>query len=95
MMNKYESIFIIDTSLGEEAIKSAVEKIKTLIEENATLDSIDEWGVRKLAYEVKKRNEGYFALVNFSAVPEFPKELERIFRITDEVIKYIIVKKDD
>jgi small subunit ribosomal protein S6 len=95
MMNKYESIFIVDTGLGEEAVKAAVEKIKALVEEHATLDSIDEWGIRKLAYEVRKQKEGYFTLINFSADPEFPKELERRYRITDEIIKYLIIKKDD
>jgi len=94
-MNKYESIFIVDTGLGEEAIKSSIEKIKALVEDHATLDSIDEWGIRKLAYEVRKQKEGYFTLINFTADPEFPKELERRYRITDEIIKYLIIKKDE
>lgn len=94
-MSKYESIFIVNSDLGEEAIKSTVEKIKTLVEGSAALDGIDEWGNRKLAYEVNKKNEGYFTLIEFTSDPEFPKELERIYRITDEVIKYLIIKKDE
>ena len=94
-MNKYESIFIVDSSLGEEAVKATVEKVKALVEEHATLDGIDEWGIRKLAYEVRKQKEGYFTLINFAADPDFPKELERRYRITDEIIKYLIIKKDD
>jgi small subunit ribosomal protein S6 len=94
MMNKYESIFIVNSGIGEDAIRAAVEKIKTLIEANATLDGIDEWGNKKLAYEVMKQKEGYYVLASFTSNPEFPKELERIFRITDEIIKYIIIKKE-
>lgn len=94
-MSKYESIFIVNSDLEEEAIKSTVEKIKTLVEGSAALDSIDEWGKRKLAYEVNKKNEGYFTLIEFTSDPEFPKELERIYRITDEVIKYLIIKKEE
>jgi small subunit ribosomal protein S6 len=94
MMNKYESIFIVNSGLGEEAIRATIDKIKVLIEENATLEGIDEWGNKKLAYEVMKQKEGYYILVNFTSNPEFPKELERIYRITDEVIKYIIIKKE-
>lgn len=94
MVNKYESIFIIDPSLDEENLKGMVEKFKGLIESSATLESIDEWGKRKLAYPVKKINEGYYTLVNFSADSSFIHELERIYKITDGVIKYIIIKKD-
>jgi small subunit ribosomal protein S6 len=94
MMNKYESIFIVNSGIGEDAIRAAVEKIKALIEANATLDGIDEWGNKKLAYEVMKQKEGYYVLAGFTSNPEFPKELERIFRITDEIIKYIIIKKE-
>lgn len=93
-MNKYESIFIVNSGLGEEAIRATIDKIKVLIEENATLEGIDEWGNKKLAYEVMKQKEGYYILANFTSNPEFPKELERIYRITDEVIKYIIIKKE-
>jgi small subunit ribosomal protein S6 len=93
MMNKYECIFIIDPEIGEEGIQALVEKFKNLLETSAQLESIDEWGKRKLAYEIADRNEGYYVLTNFSANSDFPRELERIFKITDGVIKYMIVKK--
>lgn len=93
MSNKYESIFIINPELGEENIKAVVEKFKGILETSAQLESIDEWGKRKLAYPVKDKNEGYYVLANFSADPEFPRELERIYKITDGVLKYLIVKK--
>ncbi|HEX2945679.1 MAG TPA: 30S ribosomal protein S6 [Clostridia bacterium] len=95
MMNKYESIFIINPDLGEENTAALVEKFKSLLESSAQLESIDEWGKRKLAYEIADKSEGYYVLVNFSAVPEFPHELERIYKITDGIIKYMVIKKED
>lgn len=94
MMNKYESIFIIDTDVGEEGIQALVEKFKSLLESSAQLESIDEWGKRKLAYLINDKSEGYYVLVNFSAEPEFPRELERIYKITDGIIKYMVIKKE-
>jgi small subunit ribosomal protein S6 len=94
MMNKYEAIFIISTQLEEEGIKALVEKFKNLLETSAQLESIDEWGKRKLAYPINDQNEGYYVLANFTAQSDFPRELERIFKITDGVIKYMVIKKD-
>ncbi len=95
MLNKYESIFIIDATLEEEGIKALVEKIKNLLEKSAELESIDEWGKRKLAYPINDLTEGYYVMVNFSAESEFPRELERICKITDGIIKYMIIRKDN
>lgn len=94
MVKKYESIFIINNELGEENVKALVEKFKNLLETSAQLESIEEWGKRRLAYPIDDLNEGYYVLANFSAEPNFPAELERIYKITDGIIKYIIVKKD-
>ncbi len=94
MVNKYESIFIINSEIGEENTKALVEKFKNLLETSAQLESIDEWGKRRLAYPINDKNEGYYVLVNFSAESEFPHELERIYKITDGIIKYMIIKKD-
>lgn len=94
-MRKYETIFILHPSLDEEAVKANVEKIKGVIEDGGgSIDNVDLWGKRKLAYEIAKVNEGYYTLINFSAEPELPKELDRIFRITDSVIRHIIVKSE-
>ena len=93
MMNKYESIFIINPDIDEESTKALIEKFKSLFESSAQLESIEEWGKRKLAYPINYHNEGYYVLVNFSADSNFPSELERIFKITDGIIKYLIVKK--
>jgi small subunit ribosomal protein S6 len=94
IMVKYESIFIIDTEIGEEKVKGLVEKFKNLLETSAQLESIDEWGKKKLAYPINYKTEGYYVLANFSANPDFPLELERIYKITEGIIKYMVIKKD-
>ena len=93
-MNKYETIFIVDSELEEEALKGNIEKFKTLIEANGELESIEEWGNKRLSYPVKDKNYGYYVLVNYSAPPEFPQELERVFKITDGILKFLIVRKE-
>ncbi len=94
MVNNYESIFIINTEIGEDNVKALVEKFKNLLETSAQLESIDEWGKRRLAYPIDDFNEGYYVLANFSAETTFPRELERIYKITDGILKFIIIRKD-
>ena len=94
-MVKYESIFVISTLLEEEKIKEIIEKVKSFVESNAQLESIDEWGKRRLAYKVNKQKEGYYTLMHFTAEPTFPAELERIYKITEGVMKYIVVKRGE
>lgn len=94
MQNNYETIAIINPSIDEAALKGTVEKIKDLISANGKVESVEEWGNKKLAYPVKKHSEGYYVLVNFSSNPEFIDELERVYNITDEVLKHIVIKKD-
>ena len=93
-LNKYETIFVIKPQ-EEEQLKALVEQFKNLIETQAQLDSVDEWGMKKLAYEVNKQKEGYYVLINFSANPDFPQELERNYKITESILKYIIIRKED
>ena len=94
-MRKYETIFILHPSLEEEAVKANIEKFKGVIENcGGTVENVDFWGKRKLAYEIAKVNEGYYTLINFAAGAELPSELDRIFRITDGVIRHIIVKDE-
>ena len=94
-MNKYESIIIINPNLDEAAIKALEEKLTGLINENGKLEEVKDMGKRKLAYEIKKCKEAYYKLFNFEAKPEFISELERIYRITDEIMKFITVKRED
>ena len=93
MQNNYETIMIVNSNLEEAAIKDTIAKISALISEHGTVESTEEWGKKGLAYPIKKQNEGYYVLINFSSNPEFINELDRIYNITDEVIKHIIVKK--
>jgi small subunit ribosomal protein S6 len=94
MANKYESIFIINNEIGEDNVKALVEKFKNLLETSTELESVDEWGKRRLAYPIDDLNDGYYVMANFSADSSFPKELERIYKITEGIIKYIIIRKD-
>ena len=94
MMRKYETIFILHPSLDREAVKANIEKFKGVIENGGgTVENVDFWGKRKLAYEIAKVNEGFYTLINFEANTELPKELDRVFRITDGVIRHIVVKQ--
>ena len=92
-MNKQESVIIINPNLGEQGIKTLVDKFSNLINKNGKVESVDELGKKKLAYEVKKYTEGYYLVINFEAEPSLIAELERNYRITDEIIKFIVVKK--
>jgi small subunit ribosomal protein S6 len=94
-MRKYETIFILQPSLDEEAVKANIEKFKGVIENGGgVIENVDFWGKRKLAYEINKVNEGFYTLINFNADPELPKELDRIFRINDTVVRHIIVNNE-
>ena len=88
-MNKYESVIIINPNVDEEGIKALVQKFTDLINTDGKVEKVDDLGKRKLAYEVKKQKEGYYQVFNFEANPELIKELERNYRITDEVINEI------
>lgn len=92
-MNQYETIIIINPNLDEAATKATIEKFTAMMNENGKVESTEEWGKKRLAYPISKQNEGYYVLINFSSNPEFIDELERVYNITDDVIKHIIVKK--
>ena len=91
--NAYEVVLVFSVKQGEEATAALVEKFKTMITENATDVSVDEWGKRRLAYLINKESEGYYVLVNFTADTEFPAELDRVLGITDGVLRSMIIKK--
>ncbi|MBR4232030.1 MAG: 30S ribosomal protein S6 [Oscillospiraceae bacterium] len=86
----YELMYIIDLDKGEEEIAAIVEKFKALIEANGTLDELEEWGKRKLAYLINDKPEGYYVLAKFTSAPDFPAELDRILKITDGVMRSLI-----
>ena len=93
-MNKYESIIIVNPNVDEAGLKSLEEKFTGLINENGKLESVEEMGKKTLAYEIGKYSEGTYVLFNFEAKPDSIQELERVYRITDNILKFITVKKE-
>ena len=94
-MNKYESVIIINPNVDEAGLKALEEKFTGLINENGKVEKVVDMGKRKLAYEIKKFKEAFYIEFDFEAKPEFIAELERIYRITDEILKFIVVRKED
>ena len=94
-MNKYESVIIINPSLEDAKIKAVIEKFSNLVNEHGKVESVEETGKKKLAYEINKQSEGYYVVLNFEAESAFIAELERIYRITDEIMKFIVIRKED
>ena len=93
VINKYETIFVIDASLPEEQITALTDKFKAMIEANGKIESVDVWGKRRLAYPINYKTEGYYVLVNFSSEAEFVAELERVYNITDGMLRTIVIRK--
>ena len=94
-MNKYESVIIINPSADEDKVKSLVDRFSDLINKQGKVEKVDNLGKKKLAYEVKKNKEGIYVVFYFEAEPSLIAELERDYRITDEVIKFIVVRVEE
>jgi small subunit ribosomal protein S6 len=94
-MRKYETLFILRPNLEEEKRNELLEKFKGIIASDGEVKEVKEWGVRKLAYEIEKLREGYYVLINFMANTDLPKELERNFKISDDVIRYMVNNLED
>ena len=94
-MNKYESVIIVNPNVDEEGIKALEKKFTDIINNDGKLEKIDNLGKRKLAYEVKKNNEGIYLVLTFEANADLIEELQRNYRITDEVIKFIVIRIED
>ncbi len=94
VQNAYESMLVLSTNLSEENTEALVNKFKDLISANGTLEGTDIWGKRKLAYLINKEAEGYYVLFSFTCGADFPAELDRVYKITDGVLRSLIVKKE-
>ena len=94
VINSYESLFIVNVTKGDEALDATVNKFVSLIEANAEVIDVAKWGKRRLAYPINDMPEGYYTLVEFDAKPDFPAELDRVYKITDGIIRSIIVAKE-
>ncbi len=91
----YEAVFVYTLSQGEEALEALKEKFRSLIEANAEIGEVDEWGKRKLAYLINDEAEGFYVLYNFVSGPAFPAELERVSGITDGVLRSMVIRKEE
>ena len=91
----YEVVYIMGPALGEEAIAAMIEKFKALVETQGTVAAIDDWGKRRLAYPINDLNEGHYVLMTFTSAPELPAELDRVLKITEGVIRSMIICKDE
>lgn len=94
-MRKYETIFVLKPNLEEAKRIELIEKFKAIIAADGEVLKVDEWGQRRLAYEIEKLREGYYILVDFKANPTLPQELERNFKISEEVIRFIVINREE
>jgi small subunit ribosomal protein S6 len=94
-MTNYEVIFILEAALEDEKKEAVIETVKGIIAADGEVTKVDVWGMKKLAYPIQKKNEGYYVVVEFKANPELPKELDRRLRIADAVIRHMIINKDE
>lgn len=95
-MRRYETIFIVRPNVGEDDIEAITSRTAATIEnDGGTIFRINNWGLKKLAYLIKKENQGYYVFIDYAGVPVSIAEIERLFRIDDRVLKYLTVKIDD
>ena len=95
-MNKYEVLYVIDAAMEDQARSELIAQFGELMTNNgATVEKVDEWGKRRLAYPINFKNEGYYVLVNFTAAPEFPRELERNFEINENIMRYLVTRVEE
>ncbi len=95
IINNYETLFVIDADLSEEATKGLVEKFTKLISDNGEVTEVNEWGKRKLAYPINDKPEGYYVLINFRSESSLPLELERVYGITEGIVRFIVIRHED
>ena len=95
-MNKYEVLYVIDALLSEEDIAANIAKVEeSVTKNNGKILNVDKWGKKTLAYPINYKTEGYYVLMDFESAPDFPEELQRIMKITEPIIRYMVVNKDE
>ena len=94
VINSYECLFIVDTEIGEDAVRAKVDKFIERIKRNAEIVEVNEWGKRRLAYPINDKPEGYYTIVTFKSEPAYPAELERRFNIDEDILRYLVLKLD-
>jgi len=91
----YEAMYILDPSLNEEAVAALVAKFKAVVEANGTVSEVDEWGKRRLAYPINDEEEGVYTVIDFTSEPSFPAELDRVYKITEGVMRSLIIAHEE
>ena len=94
VINSYECLFIVDTEIGEDAVRAKVDKFIERIKRNAEIVEVNEWGKRRLAYPINDKPEGYYTIVTFKSEPAYPAELERRFNLDEDILRYLVLKLD-
>jgi len=94
-MTNYELMFILKSALEDEEKEAAVETVKKIISADGEVTNVDVWGMRKLAYPIEKKNDGYYVVVEFKGKQTLPKELDRRLKISDQIVRHMIINKDD
>ncbi|MDR2610933.1 MAG: 30S ribosomal protein S6 [Clostridiales Family XIII bacterium] len=94
-MNRYEIMFIIANALEDEQKEAVIETVKGIISDGGEVTKVEVIGSKRLAYPIQKKNDGYYVLVEFNAPAELPKELDRRLKISDNVIRHLIINKDE
>ena len=94
-MTNYEVLFILDPALEDEKKEATIEAVKEIIASEGEVGNVDVWGMRKLAYPIKKKSEGYYVVIEFKGNPTLPKELDRRLKISDNVMRHLIDNKDE
>ena len=95
MANKYELMVVLSPVLGDEGITSTTEAIKAKIESAATIDSMESLGMKKMAYEIEDQKDGFYLLINFTSDADFPKEIERVLKITEGVLRFLVIRIEE
>lgn len=94
-MNNYELVYVLRPAIEDEAKEAVLDKVKAIIEASGEVAKVDVWGVKRLAYEIQKLREGYYVLVEFKATTDVPKELDRNLKISDNVIRHMVINVDE
>ena len=93
-MNKYEALYIIDKDVIEESRQAVIDKLSDVVtSKGGEVENVDKWGIRKYAYPINFKGEGFYVLMNFTAAPEVPAEIERLVRIMDETVRVMVVRR--
>lgn len=94
-MNKYENVVIVDPKINEEALNKLIDRFTKLINKHGKVITVENTGLKQLAYEIKKNKEAYYVVYNFESEPDFIEELQRNYRITDDILKFLVIKVDE